>query len=63
MVSSVSAVGLPCEEDVRRYVNPQFSYRHSRFQEQDEFILRASFSLKPAGRPLHQTPADYCPSP
>ncbi len=24
-----------------------FSYRHSRFQERDEFILRASFSLKP----------------
>ena len=42
-----SAVGLPCEEDVRRYVNPQFSYRHSRFQEQDEFILRACFTLKP----------------
>ena len=47
VVSSVSAVGLPCEEDVRRYVNPQFSYRHSRFQEQDEFILRACFTLKP----------------
>lgn len=47
VVSSVSAVGLACEEDVRRYVNPQFSYRHSRFQEQDEFILRACFTLKP----------------
>ncbi len=47
VVSSVSAVGLPCGEDVRRYVNPQFSYRHSRFQEQDEFILRACFTLKP----------------
>ena len=43
----MSAVGLPCGEDVRRYVNPQFSYRHSRFQEQDEFILRACFTLKP----------------
>ena len=47
VISSVSCVSCPSEEDVREYINPQFSYRHSQFQGQDDFILRASFSLKP----------------
>ncbi len=46
VVSSVSAVSLPTEEFAREYVNPRFSYRHSQFQEQGDFILRASFSLE-----------------
>ena len=50
MISSVSSVSCPDEEFVREHLNPQFSYRHSQFQEGDEFILRASFSLKPGGR-------------
>ena len=47
VVSSVSSVSWPDEDFLREYVNPQFSYRHSQFQERDSFILRASFSLKP----------------
>ena len=47
VVSSVSSVSCPSEEFVRVYVNPQFSYRHSQFQGQDDFILRACFSLEP----------------
>lgn len=47
VVSSVSSVSCPSEEFVREYVNPQFSYRRSQFQEEDDFILRACFSLKP----------------
>ena len=47
VISSVSSVGCPSEEDVREYINPQFSYRRSQFQGQDDFILRACFSLKP----------------
>ena len=47
VVSSVSSVSCPSEEFVREYVNPQFSYRHSQFQGQDDFILRACFSLEP----------------
>ena len=47
VVSSVSSVSLPPEELVREYVNPQFSYRRSQFQGQDDFILRACFSLEP----------------
>lgn len=50
VISSVSSVSCPDEEFVREHLNPQFSYRHSQFQEGDEFILRASFSLKPGGR-------------
>ncbi len=45
--SSVSSVSCPGQEFVREHVNPKFSYRHSQFQEQDDFILRACFSLKP----------------
>lgn len=48
VVSSVSSVFLPEEEVVQRITkNPEFSYRRSQFQGQDEFILRACFSLKP----------------
>ena len=50
VVSSVSSVSLPSEEDVREWRDPGFSYRHSRFQEQDDFILRACFSLEPGDR-------------
>lgn len=47
VVSSVSSVSLPSEEAVREWRSPGFSYRHSQFQEGDDFILRACFSLKP----------------
>lgn len=48
VVSSVTSVALPAEEAVQRFTkNPEFSYRHSQFQEQDEFILRACFNLEP----------------
>ena len=47
VISSVVSTSLPPEEFVRENVNPQFSYRHSVYQEQDDFILRASFSLVP----------------
>ncbi|MCI8697958.1 MAG: UDP-N-acetylmuramate dehydrogenase [Oscillospiraceae bacterium] len=46
-VSSVSSVSCPGQESVREHVDPEFSYRHSQFQEQDDFILRACFSLRP----------------
>lgn len=47
VVSSVRSVSLPPEDWVRECRDPGFSYRHSRFQEQDDFILGACFSLKP----------------
>lgn len=47
VVSSVVSTAPPDEEFLREHVNPKFSYRHSQFQEQDSFILRASFSLNP----------------
>ena len=47
VVSSVSSVSLPSEDVVREWRDPGFSYRRSRFQEQDDFILRACFSLEP----------------
>ncbi len=50
VVSSVVSAALPDEDFLREHVNPQFSYRHSQFQEREEFILRASFSLKPGDR-------------
>ena len=42
-----SSVSLPPEEMVRELRNSGFSYRHSVYQEQDEFILRAYFTLDP----------------
>ena len=47
VVSSVVSAVLPDEDFLREHVNPKFSYRHSQFQEQDAFILRACFSLEP----------------
>ena len=47
VVSSVRSVSLPPEDWVRECRDPGFSYRHSLFQEQDDFILGACFSLKP----------------
>ena len=47
VVSSVASVSLPPEEFIQENINPQFSYRHSVYQEQDDFILRACFSLVP----------------
>lgn len=47
VVSSVISNALPPEEFLRERLNPEFSYRDSPFQGQDEFILRACFSLAP----------------
>ena len=47
VVSSVASVSLPPEKFVQENINPQFSYRHSVYQEQDVFIRQACFSLKP----------------
>ena len=45
VVSSVVSAALPPEELVREK-DPQFSYRHSVYQERREFILRAYFTLE-----------------
>ncbi len=50
VVTSVSSVSLPDENFVRENLDPQFSYRHSVYQERDEFILRACFTLEPGDR-------------
>ena len=50
VVSSVASVGLPPEEMVRELKDPGFSYRHSVYQEQDDFIRQVCFSLKPGDR-------------
>ena len=50
VISSVASVALPPEEFLREHLDPRFSYRHSPFQGQDEFILRACFSLAPGDR-------------
>ena len=47
VVSSVSSVSLPGEGFVQEHLDPQFSYRHSVYQEQDDLILRAHFTLTP----------------
>ena len=47
VVSSVASVGLPPEEMIRELKDPGFSYRHSVYQEQDDFIRQVCFSLKP----------------
>ena len=47
VVSSVSSMGMPDEETVREYLDPQFSYRHSVYQEVHSFIREVRFSLKP----------------
>ncbi len=45
VLSSVTSVSLPSEELIRER-DFQFSYRHSIYQERQEFILRASFTLE-----------------
>ncbi len=47
VVTSVSSVSLPGGELVRENLDPRFSYRHSVYQERDDFILRACFTLEP----------------
>ncbi len=47
VVITASSVCLPPEEMVRELKDPGFSYRHSVYQEQEEFILRACFILDP----------------
>ena len=46
VVSSVVSTEVPPKFFSREDTAPQFSYRHSVYQERDEFILRAGFSLK-----------------
>ncbi len=50
VATCVSSVSLPPEELVRELKDPGFSYRHSVYQERDEFILRACFTLEPGDR-------------
>jgi len=45
-----SSVSMPDEELVRELKDTGFSYRHSVYQERDEFILRAYFILEPGDR-------------
>jgi UDP-N-acetylmuramate dehydrogenase len=47
VVSSVTSVSLPPEKFVQENIDPQFSYRHSVYQERDDFILQACFNLRP----------------
>ncbi len=47
VVSSVESVSPPPEELVRELKDPGFSYRHSVYQEQNDLILRVSFTLGP----------------
>ncbi|MBD5084416.1 MAG: UDP-N-acetylmuramate dehydrogenase [Clostridiales bacterium] len=51
VITCVSSVSLPPEEMIRELKDPGFSYRHSVYQEQDEFILRGYFTLEP-GNPV-----------
>lgn len=47
VVSMVSSMGMPDEETVREHLNPQFSYRHSVYQEVHSFIREVHFLLEP----------------
>ena len=47
VVSAVSSVGMPDEEIVREHLDPQFSYRHSVYQEIHDFIREVHFLLEP----------------
>ncbi len=47
VVTSVSSADLPPEEMIRELKDPGFSYRHSVYQERNEFILRVCFTLEP----------------
>jgi len=50
VVTCVSSVSMPPEEMIRKVKDSGFSYRHSAYQERDEFILRAYFILEPGDR-------------
>ena len=47
VVTEVSSVGMPDEETVREHLDPQFSYRHSVYQEVHDFIREVHFLLEP----------------
>ena len=47
VVTMVSSVGMPDEELVRERLDPQFSYRHSVYQEVHDFIREVHFLLEP----------------
>lgn len=47
VVSVVKSVGMPGEEFAREHLDPQFSYRHSAFQEAHRFIREVHFLLEP----------------
>lgn len=47
VVSMVSSMGMPDEETVRELRDPQFSYRHSVYQEAHSFIREVHFLLEP----------------
>lgn len=47
VVSMVSSMGMPDEEMVRERLDPQFSYRHSVYQEVHSFIREVHFLLDP----------------
>ena len=50
VVSVVSSMGMPDEEWVRENLDPQFSYRHSVYQEVHHFIREVRFLLEPGDR-------------
>ena len=50
VVSMVSSMGMPGEEEVRERLDPQFSYRRSVYQETHDFIREVRFSLGPGDR-------------
>ena len=47
VVIMVSSMGMPDEETVLEYLDPQFSYRHSVYQERHDFIREVHFLLEP----------------
>ena len=47
VVSMVSSMAMPDEETVPEHGNPQFSYRHSAYQETHSFIREVHFLLEP----------------
>ena len=47
VVTMVSSVGMPDGDTVREHLDPQFSYRHSVYQEAHHFIREVHFLLEP----------------
>ena len=47
VVTMVSSMGMPGEELAREHLDPQFSYRHSVYQEIHDFIREVHFLLEP----------------